>query len=230
VPSRSRLPQANGGEACRALPQQCGGEGQGPEVHADVAGSHRRPHPTGVRWSGHTIRTLATARRGSSRRRTRRGAARRELLYPGEPVTLPSLADDQVKLLEKAIVRSPYGRLLGAELVEVGEDRAVVRLPYRDALATVADTVHGGAIASLVDLAATAAFWASPHVGPGARGTTIGFSLSFLAAGRGEDLLATATVRRRGREVSTGDVSVCDASGREVAAALVTYKLSAPEP
>jgi acyl-coenzyme A thioesterase PaaI-like protein len=59
-----------------------------------------------------------------------------------------------------------------------------------------------------------------------ARGRTIGFSISFVSAARGKDLVATATVRRRGREISTGEVSVCDSDGREVAIALVTYKLS----
>lgn len=136
------------------------------------------------------------------------------------------LSTESVALLEKGIVASPYGRLLGAELEEAGEDRVVVRLPYRDDLTTLGDLVHGGAIAGLVDVAATAAFWAHPRLGAGARGTTIGLSLSFLQAARGAELRATATVRRRGREICTGDVSVRDAEGREVAAALVTYKLS----
>jgi acyl-coenzyme A thioesterase PaaI-like protein len=35
-------------------------------------------------------------------------------------------------------------------------------------------------------------------------------------------------VRRRGREISTGEVTVSDSEGREVALALVTYKLSVP--
>jgi acyl-coenzyme A thioesterase PaaI-like protein len=54
--------------------------------------------------------------------------------------------------------------------------------------------------------------------------------VSFLSAARGKDLLASAVVRRRGREISTGEVTVSDADGREVALALVTYKLSAPSP
>jgi len=57
-------------------------------------------------------------------------------------------------------------------------------------------------------------------------GTTIGFSINFLSAGRGKDLVATATVRQRGREISTGEVTVCDSGGKEIAVALVTYKLS----
>ncbi len=131
-------------------------------------------------------------------------------------------------MIERGIVQSPYGTLLGAELVDTEEDCVRVRLPYRDDLTTYGDTVHGGVIAGLVDLAATASFWASPEVKPGSRGATIGFSLNFVAGARGVELVATARVRRRGREVSTGEVSVCDAEGREVAVALVTYKLSPP--
>lgn len=137
------------------------------------------------------------------------------------------LSDEVIAVLSKLIVSSPYGGLLGLEWVDAEEDCVRVRLPYRKEVTTVADTVHGGAIASLVDAAATASFWARPELSPDSRGTTIGFSINFVAAGRGKDLLATAKVRRRGREISTGEVSVTDTEGREVAIALVTYKLSA---
>jgi uncharacterized protein (TIGR00369 family) len=129
-------------------------------------------------------------------------------------------------IVEKAIVGSPYGRLLGLVLESAETDRVVVRLPYRTDVTTLGDTVHGGAIAGLVDTAATAAFWAKPGLTAGARGTTIGFSLSFLSAGRGADLVADACVRRRGREICNGEVVVRDAKGGEVAQAIVTYKLS----
>ena len=129
-------------------------------------------------------------------------------------------------LVERAIVASPYGRLLGLVLEACEEDRVAVRLPFREEVTTLGDTVHGGAIASLVDAAATAAFWASSRLAPCARGTTIGFSLSFLSAGRGVDLVADARVRRRGREIMNGEVLVRDPSGNEVAQAIVTYKLT----
>ena len=110
----------------------------------------------------------------------------------------------------------------------IAEDEVRVRLPYREAVTTIGDTVHGGAIAGLVDTTATACFWASPQIPAGSRGTTIGLNVNFLSAGRGLDLVAHARVRRRGREVSTAEVSVRDPDGREVAVALVTYKLSPP--
>ena len=133
-------------------------------------------------------------------------------------------------IVEKVIVASPYGRLLGLALESAEPDRVVVRLPYRTEVTTVGDTVHGGAIAGLVDTAATAAFWARSGLSATSRGTTIGFSLSFLSAGRGVDLVADARVRRRGKEICNGEVVVRDARGTEVAQAIVAYKLSDARP
>jgi uncharacterized protein (TIGR00369 family) len=132
-------------------------------------------------------------------------------------------------LVEKAIVLSPYGELLGLVVESCEADHVVVRLPFRNEVTTVGDTVHGGAIAGLIDTAATAAFWANADIAPGSRGTTIGFSLSFLSGGRGVDLVADARVRRRGREICNGEVTVRDENGQDVAQAIVTYKLSPPK-
>jgi uncharacterized protein (TIGR00369 family) len=131
-----------------------------------------------------------------------------------------------VALVERVIVSSPYASLLGVKLVSCEEDHVVLRLPFRREIVTVGDTVHGGAIGSLIDVAATAAFWASASIPAGARGTTVGLTVNFLSAARGIDILATARVRRRGREISSGEVTVRDAEGKEIALALVTYKLS----
>jgi uncharacterized protein (TIGR00369 family) len=137
---------------------------------------------------------------------------------------------DQLRsLIETFIVGAPYGRRLGVALEAVEDDRVRIRLPYVEDNTTIADVVHGGAIASLVDVAATAACWASPRVAPGARGTTIGFSINFLTAGRGQDLLASATVIQRGASIAVCDVVVHGVDGTLVARATVTYKVaSAP--
>jgi uncharacterized protein (TIGR00369 family) len=133
---------------------------------------------------------------------------------------------EQVRsLVEGFIVGSPYGKHLGIVTEAVEIDRVRLRLPYRDAMTTIGDLVHGGAIASLVDVAATAACWASSTVDPAARGTTIGLTLNYLNAGRGTDLVATAEVIQRGRSISVCDVTV-RAGDTAVARALVTYKLS----
>ena len=128
------------------------------------------------------------------------------------------------EIIRQAIVGSPLATLLGVETVEVTPDCARVRLPFRAELTTVGDLVHGGAIAALVDIAATAAFWTGADLARNPRGTTIGFTVNFLAPTRGADLLAEARVVQRGRSISVGEVTV-SAAGRAVARALVTYKL-----
>jgi uncharacterized protein (TIGR00369 family) len=130
-------------------------------------------------------------------------------------------------LVEKAIVLSPFGRLLGVQVESVEEDCVAVRLPYRTDVTTIGDLVHGGAIASHVDVSATAACWASPRVAAGSRGTTIGFSIHYLAPARSQDVVATARVVQRGGSICVVEVDVRDAA-RSVSRATVTYKLSAP--
>jgi uncharacterized protein (TIGR00369 family) len=136
--------------------------------------------------------------------------------------------EDVRQLVERAIVQSPYGRLLGIVCEKVEPDCVAVRLPYRAEVTTIGDTVHGGAIAALCDVAATGACWASASLAPGSRGTTISLGLHYLAAGRGRDLTATARVIQRGGSICVAEVDVRDAAGTAVARATATYKLSAP--
>jgi uncharacterized protein (TIGR00369 family) len=134
------------------------------------------------------------------------------------------------RLVETAIVEAPFARELGVRTLELAPDRARLGLPFRPELATLGDLVHGGAIAALADVAATAACWCCAELAPGARGTTIGCSIQYLEAARGKDLVAEARVVRRGGSIVFCDVEVSDASGLPVARASVTYKLSRGEP
>lgn len=131
-------------------------------------------------------------------------------------------------VIEKRIVASPFGAQVGLTCESVAEDCVRLRLPFRPEVTTVGDMVHGGAIAALVDVAATAAAWATPAVSLAARGSTVGFSLSFLAPGRARDLFAEARVVQRGRSLCVCEVQVTDAGGGAVARALVTYRLALP--
>ncbi len=116
-----------------------------------------------------------------------------------------------------------FAQLLGTQLVRCEQDRVVVAMPYQAAFGD--NRVHGGAISGLVDIAATAAFWADEQLTEHAQGATVGFDIHFLSMAVGATLTADARVRRRGGSLCTGEVTVT-AGGREVACATVTYKLS----
>ena len=124
------------------------------------------------------------------------------------------------------IVDSPLGRLLGFAVGSIARDRVRVRLPFREAVTTVGDIVHGGAISALIDTAATAAAWSGADLAANPRGTTIALSVNFIAAARGQDITAEARVIQRGRTITVCEVSVDGSDGKRVANALITYKLS----
>ena len=140
-----------------------------------------------------------------------------------EAVTESDLKGAEV--MREFVPASPLVRHLGIELVDLELDRARLRLPFSQAIATMGDVVHGGAISALVDTAAMAAAWATDDVPAELRGTTVGLTVDFLAAARGSDLDATARVVRRGGSLCFCDVEVAGSDGRLVAKALVTYKL-----
>jgi uncharacterized protein (TIGR00369 family) len=120
---------------------------------------------------------------------------------------------------------SPFVGHLGMRLTDVRPGAATLILPFVQSLATIGTTVHGGAIAALIDTTAMVAAWSDAPMPETPRGTTVGLTVSYLAAANGEDLEATARVLRRGRTLVYLDVDVRAASGVAVAKGLVTYKI-----
>lgn len=118
---------------------------------------------------------------------------------------------------------SPFAALLGISVEELAHDRAVLSLPDRPELATMGTTVHGGALATLLDTAAMAAAWCTDELPQSLRGATSSLTVTYLAPASG-GVRAVATVLARGRSLVTVDAAA-DCDGRPVARALVTYKL-----
>jgi len=132
------------------------------------------------------------------------------------------------QLIAEFLKHSPFVGHLGMELREIEDDRAVLALPYRDEVVTIGDVVHGGAVSALVDTAAMVAAWSAVEFdGEPPRGTTVGLSVDFLAAARAQELLAEASVLRRGSSLCFCEVKARGAAdSRLLATGLVTYKLS----
>lgn len=120
---------------------------------------------------------------------------------------------------------SPYVGHLGMQLTDMQPDMATLTLPFTDSLVTIGNTVHGGAIASLIDTAAMVAACSDAVAPANGRGTTVSLTVTYLAPANGENVQAIARVPRRGRSLVYLDVEVHSASGTAVAKGLVTYKL-----
>ncbi len=128
-------------------------------------------------------------------------------------------------MIREFIPHSPLVRHLGIELRSLAQDRAELFLPYRPELATMGDVVHGGAIATLIDTAGTAAAWADGFEPENAGGATVSMTVDYMAAARGGDLLASAFVVRRGRSICFCEVTVSGLPGeRIVAKGMLVYR------
>lgn len=131
----------------------------------------------------------------------------------------------RIEIMRAFVPASPLVRHLGIELVALEPDRAELRLPFAETLPTLADVVHGGAIAALIDTAGMASTWAVDEPAPSLRGATITLSVEYLAAARGQDLTAVSVCVGRGRSICFNEVRVTEPDGRAVARGSVVQQM-----
>jgi uncharacterized protein (TIGR00369 family) len=139
--------------------------------------------------------------------------------------TAPSTPLTGTRVMREFLPHSPFVGHVGIELGELADGRAHLRLPYDEHIATMGRTIHGGAIATLIDTAAMAAAWAGADVPESLRGATVALSVNYLAPADGQAVTATAQVVRRGRRLVNVQVDVDTDDHRRVAIAIVTYQL-----
>ncbi len=133
----------------------------------------------------------------------------------------------QVAELIKMFPDIGFQKLIGVEVVEIHKDRAVVRLPHRMDLCGGGDALHGGVLASMLDLTGALAAWAGHDPAKGMRASTVGLTVNFVGAARGNAIVANAQVRRRGKELSFCDVEILEdtAERRLVATGSMIYRI-----
>ncbi|GAB7546332.1 PaaI family thioesterase [Cupriavidus sp. 8B] len=109
--------------------------------------------------------------------------------------------------VEQVLMGSPVARALGIALDVLAVDQVELLLPFSAANVTVGEIVHGGVIATLIDVAGAAA--ASGADTDNLRGgATSSLNIQYLEAARAANLRAVANVVRRGRRQVVTEVSV----------------------
>ncbi len=83
-------------------------------------------------------------------------------------------------LMRQFLPSSPFVKHLGIRLVDLQPDSARLALPFSEALITIGTTVHGGAIASLIDTATMVAAWSGAEVPDNMRGVTVSLTVTYL--------------------------------------------------
>ena len=120
-----------------------------------------------------------------------------------------------------------FPTLLGISVQEVRVDYCRMLMPYKPELRQPAGLVHGGAIATLLDVVAVPAVGAA--YGPTARYSTIDMHVQFMSAVRDHDIVAEGWVVRRGRSVVFCESEATDVvTGTVVARSVLTYSVSDP--
>lgn len=124
---------------------------------------------------------------------------------------------------EQWISGSPYAQALGVQPIDVSADRVHLRLPYRDENSNPGRALHGGVAASL--LAMSGGALARAALGEEAAPFhTAAIQVSYLAAAIGEEVIAEASLLRRGKELIFADVRVDGVDGKPVARGGVTVR------
>lgn len=121
------------------------------------------------------------------------------------------------------IAPPPFARLLGFDLEEMADGRAVMSVAPTVEHANGGGVVHGGLTATLIDSCTGCAVWTA--VPDGTIIATVDLNVTFArgVAIDGGRLTATATVDHVGRTVAVASCEVRDEQGRVVTLGRATY-------
>ena len=144
----------------------------------------------------------------------------------------PALRDDIISYFN----RIPFNQLLGMQLTELSNERAVMHLPMKGELSGnfIQGILHGGAIASVLDVAggamvAAAAFARHRHLPAAERAAklaklgTIDMRIDYLRPGRGLSFNASAVLLRSGNKVAVVRSELHADDGTLIAVGTSTY-------
>jgi uncharacterized protein (TIGR00369 family) len=125
--------------------------------------------------------------------------------------------------LQEHLQSPPFHQLFDLTCVRLDRDAGELELlmRYTPSVERSAGTrqYHGGAIASLIDIAGDYSLWAVLGVGV----PTINIRIDYLRPASATDLKAIARIRRVGRTVGVVDIDVLDDQGRLIAIGRGTY-------
>jgi uncharacterized protein (TIGR00369 family) len=142
-------------------------------------------------------------------------------LPPSGTVRIVDLPESDRDVVRSALRRdTPMHELLGLEIVEVGERHAVVSMPVRAEAFNSTGSLHGGAVATLIDVAAGTAAARGSGFEPGRQSlVTADLHVRYLGRPHGDTVYARGEVLKAGRQLIVVDCRVTDTENRVIASA-----------
>ncbi|ATW02154.1 MULTISPECIES: hotdog fold thioesterase [Sphingomonadaceae] len=116
---------------------------------------------------------------------------------------------------------APFHRWLGLKIIQQNNDHLELEMPWRDELVSnpVIGAVHGGILASLIDLTGLYAIIAAGGIAK----ATVDMRVDYHRAATNGPLLAFGQVVKLGKTISTADTRIIDDDDRLVASGRGTY-------
>lgn len=126
--------------------------------------------------------------------------------------------------------RSGFAGMLGLRVISGEHGEAVVECDVGPDHLNVGGSVHGGVVATLVDVAVAVACHSLDAERPGRATATTELNVTFLLPATRGPLSCRARIRRRGRSLAVGEAEVTDPSGRLLAVGRATYLVGGAGP
>jgi uncharacterized protein (TIGR00369 family) len=138
--------------------------------------------------------------------------------------------NDMVQMVIDMYPEIAFQKLLDIKVVDakLGQDNASVRLPFHEQLCGGGQAYHGGVISSLIDLTGALAAWCGHDASRGMKASTVTLNVHFLSAALGQDIIAKAQVKRRGKELNFVDIVVetADEARKLIATGTMVYRIA----
>ena len=124
-------------------------------------------------------------------------------------------AAGDIEAFKTAINKTPYYKTISMELLNLDREKAVMVIHCARKHINPFGTVHGGALASLIN--ASCGFAVLYHLNEGEDAITISLSIEFVAPVIKGDITAQARLIQRGRRLARAEAFLTDRNGRLVA-------------
>lgn len=119
-----------------------------------------------------------------------------------------------------SLTEPPIAKLIGFQVTQAGEGKAVVDFEAEERHANPMGTLHGGILCDIADAAMGVAFWTTLQ--PGETFTTLELKINFLKPVWAGKLQAIGKVVKAGRTISLVECDILDAEQKLVARASST--------
>jgi uncharacterized protein (TIGR00369 family) len=140
---------------------------------------------------------------------------------PTGTVRIVDLPESDREFVRSALRRdTPLHDLLGLEIVEIGDQHSVLSMPVRPEAFNSTGNLHGGAIATLIDVAAGSAAARGSGFEPGRESlVTADLHVRYLGRPHGDTVYARAEILKSGRKLIVVECRVTDVEERLIASA-----------